>query len=183
MSLSEVIRIGISRCLLGDEVRYDGGHKRDPLILSAFGSLVEWVPVCPEVELGMGTPREPIHLVASHDGVPSSGERVRLVAVQSREDWTARMEAWAALRTQALVHLNLAGYILKKDSPSCGMDGVRVHHGTGEVTRTGRGLFAQALIDALPDLPVEEEGRLQHAEVRAHFIKRVLAYHRAVRQP
>ncbi len=180
MSFPEVVRIGISRCLLGDQVRYDGGHKRDPVILSAFGPLVEWVPVCPEVEIGMGTPREPIHLVASRDGVPSSGERVRLVAVQTGEDWTARMAEWAALRVQSLARLNLSGYILKQDSPSCGMGGVRVVHGTGEVTRSGRGLFAQALIDALPNLPVEEEGRLQIAEVREHFIERVLAYHQRI---
>jgi uncharacterized protein YbbK (DUF523 family) len=171
------IRIGISRCLLGDEVRYDAGHKRDALILSVFGPRVEWVPVCPEVEIGMGTPREAIHLLASRDGVPSAGERVRLVAVQSGEDWTARMKAWAAIRARELVQLNLSGYILKKDSPSCGMEGVAVRHGE-RTTRTGRGLFAEALIDALPHLPIEEEGRLQDAAIRENFIERVFAHHR-----
>ena len=72
-------RIGISRCLLGDEVRHDGGHKRDPFLVSTFGRFVEWVPVCPEIEVGMGTPREPIQLVVSQDGVPSDGQTVRLV--------------------------------------------------------------------------------------------------------
>ena len=169
-------RIGISRCLLGDAVRYDGGHKRDSLILAAFGPHVEWVPVCPEVEIGMGTPREPIQLVASRDGVPSGPERVRLVGVQSGEDWTARMEAWTAERVRELARLKLSGYILKKDSPSCGMDAVPVRHADG-VTRTGRGLFAQALMDALPDLPVEDEARLQDAAIRERFIARVFAYH------
>jgi uncharacterized protein YbbK (DUF523 family) len=173
-------RIGISRCLLGDEVRYDGGHKRDSLILGLFGSHVEWVPVCPEVEIGMGTPREPIQLVASRDGVPSGDERVRLVGVQSREDWTARMGAWAAERVRELARLKLSGYILKKDSPSCGMDAVPVRHADG-VTRTGRGLFAQALVDALPDLPVEDEARLQDAAICERFIERVFAYHRKLR--
>ena len=173
-------RIGISRCLLGDAVRHDGGHKRDSLVLAAFGSQVEWVPVCPEVEIGMGTPREPIQLVAGREGVPSGHERVRLVGVQSREDWTARMAAWAADRVRELERQELSGYILKKDSPSCGMDAVPVRHADG-VTRTGRGLFAQALMDALPDLPVEDEARLQDRAIREQFIARVFAYHRRSR--
>jgi uncharacterized protein YbbK (DUF523 family) len=170
-------RIGISRCLLGDEVRYDGGHKRDSVLLDVLGPRVEWVPVCPEVEVGMGTPREPIHLVASADGVPSAGERVRLVGVQSREDWTARMEAWAAKRARELVELKLSGYILEKDSPSCGPHAVSVRHGE-RTTRTGRGLFAQALTDVLPHLPIEDEARLQDASIREDFIARVFAYDR-----
>ena len=170
-------RIGISRCLLGDEVRYDGAHKRDSLILDVFGPHVDWVPVCPEVEVGMGTPREPIQLVASRDGVPSAYERVRLVGVQSRNDWTGQMRAWAGQRVRELADLKLSGYILKKDSPSCGTDAVPVRH-REDVTRTGRGLFAQALMDALPDLPVEDEARLRDAAIRERFIERVFAYHR-----
>jgi uncharacterized protein YbbK (DUF523 family) len=170
-------RIGISRCLLGDEVRYDGGHKRDALILDILGSQVEWVPVCPEVEVGMGTPREPIQLVASRDGVASGDERVRLVGVQSDEDWTARMHAWAAERVREIADLDLSGYILKKDSPSCGMEAVPVRR-ADRITRTGRGLFAQALMNALPDLPVEDEARLHDAAIRERFLKRVFAHHR-----
>jgi uncharacterized protein YbbK (DUF523 family) len=171
-------RIGISRCLLGDEVRYDGGHKRDSTVLGALGSQVEWVPVCPEVEIGMGTPREPIQLIASGDGVPSGNEHVRLVGLQTREDWTARMEAWAAERVRELERLELSGYILKKDSPSCGLEAVPVRH-ADSVTRTGRGLFAQALVEALPDLPVEDEARLQDSAIREQFIARVFAYQRS----
>src|SRR5262245_65127600 len=89
-------RIGISRCLLGDEVRYDGGHKRDAFLVSTFGRFVEWVPVCPEVEIGMGTPREAIHLVASADGAPSNAQPVRLLGVRSGEDWTTRMTTFAS---------------------------------------------------------------------------------------
>ncbi len=166
-------RIGISRCLLGDEVRYDGGHKRDPFLVSTFGRFVEWVPVCPEVEVGMGTPREPIHLVASNDG----GSPLRLVGVTSREDWTARMTTFAASRVRALKSATLAGYVLKQDSPSCGLDGVRVLAGE-RVTRSGRGLFADALVGMLPDLPVVEEGLLNDPAQRENFVERVFAYQR-----
>jgi uncharacterized protein YbgA (DUF1722 family)/uncharacterized protein YbbK (DUF523 family) len=170
-------RIGISRCLLGDEVRYDGGHKCDPFLVSTFGRFVEWVPVCPEIEVGMGTPREPIQLVVSQDGVPSGGQPVRLVGVKSRTDWTTRMTTFAASRLRELKDADLAGYVLKKDSPSCGLERVRVHD-DGHVTRTGRGLFAEALIQKLPNLPVEEEGRLNDPALRENFVERVFAYQR-----
>jgi uncharacterized protein YbbK (DUF523 family) len=170
-------RIGISRCLLGDEVRYDGGHKRDPILVETFGRFVEWVPVCPELEMGMGTPREPIHLVASADGVPSGAHRVRLLGVHSAHDWTRDMDRWRRTRVRELARENLSGYVLKKDSPSCGLERVRVH-GTRGVTRSGRGLFAQALLDAFPNLPMEDEERLHDPQVRHDFIERVFAYHR-----
>jgi uncharacterized protein YbgA (DUF1722 family)/uncharacterized protein YbbK (DUF523 family) len=170
-------RIGISRCLLGDEVRHDGGHKRDPFLVSTFGRFVEWVPVCPEVEVGMGTPREAIHLVASADGVPGGAQMVRLVGVKSRQDWTARMATFAASRSQELKSADLAGYVLKKDSPSCGLERVRVRDGE-RVTRSGRGLFAEALVTEFPNLPIEEEGRLNDPALRENFVERVFAYQR-----
>jgi uncharacterized protein YbbK (DUF523 family) len=169
--------VGISRCLLGDEVRYDGGHKRDNMLLDVFGPCVEWVPVCPEVEMGMDTPREPIHLVSGSDGVESGPHRVRLVGVSSGRDWTAAMVAWRRQRLRELSEAGLCGYVLKQDSPSCGIDGVRVEV-DGGVTRTGRGLFAQALLDAMPDLPIEDEGRLQEDRARERFLARVRAHHR-----
>ena len=162
-------RVGISRCLLGDGVRYDGGHKRDALLLDTLGRHVEWVPVCPEVEVGMSTPREPIHLVAAHDGV-------RMIGVCSGRDWTEAMDRWARDKIRELVGAAVSGYVLKQDSPSCGMDGVRVQSDAG-VERTGRGLFAQALVDTLPGLPIEEEGRLRDRGVRENFLERVFAYH------
>jgi uncharacterized protein YbbK (DUF523 family) len=168
-------RVGISRCLLGDEVRHDGGHKRDALLISTLGAVVEWVPVCPEVEVGMGTPREAIDLIDSADGVPAGQARVRLLGVRSRTDWTDRMTTCSAERVRAFVDLD--GYVLKSDSPSCGLHGVRVH-GSGGVARVGRGLFAEALVQRLPDLPVEEEARLHDQSVRESFINRVLAYRR-----
>jgi uncharacterized protein YbgA (DUF1722 family)/uncharacterized protein YbbK (DUF523 family) len=173
-------RVGISRCLLGDEVRYDGGHKRDRWLVETFGPYVQWVSVCPEVEVGMGTPREPIHLVAARDGVPSGEHRVRLLGVNTQHDWTRAMDRWRRTRIRELANANLSGYILKKDSPSCGPDGVRVDVGAS-VTRTGRGLFAQALIDACPNLPVEDEGRLQDPEARDQFVERLFAYQRVRR--
>ncbi len=168
-------RVGISRCLLGDEVRYDGGHKRDALLIATMGTLVEWVPVCPEVEVGMGTPREPIDLVESVDGVPAGRVRVRLLGVHSRTDWTERMTTWSEERLRTLVDLD--GYVLKSESPSCGLQGVRVHESAG-VARTGRGLFAEALVRTLPELPVEEATRLCEADIRNDFIQRVLARQR-----
>jgi uncharacterized protein YbgA (DUF1722 family)/uncharacterized protein YbbK (DUF523 family) len=170
-------RIGISRCLLGDEVRYDGGHTRDPFLVSTFGRFVEWVPVCPEVEAGMGTPREAIHLVASTNGVPSGPSPLRLVGVKSGEDWTTRMTTFAASRVRELKAADLAGYVLKSDSPSCGLERVRVHNGS-RVTRIGRGLFSEALVAECSNLPVEDEEGLNDPALRENFVERVFAYQR-----
>jgi uncharacterized protein YbgA (DUF1722 family)/uncharacterized protein YbbK (DUF523 family) len=158
-------------------VRYDGGHKRDAFLSKTVGRFVEWVPVCPEVEVGMGIPREAIHLVSADDGVTSAGERVRLVGVRSGRDWTEAMTRYARKRVRDLARADLSGYVLKKDSPSCGMDRVRVHHGS-TATRNGRGLFAEALVQAMPNLPIEEEGRLNDPVLRENFIERVFAYQR-----
>src|SRR5512133_3246689 len=112
------VRIGVSSCLLGQKVRFDGGHKRDAFLVDTFGRHVEWVPVCPEVEVGMGTPREPIRLVRH-------GAAVRLLGVKSAIDHTQAMRQWAARRADELASEDLDGYILKKDSPSCGMERVK----------------------------------------------------------
>ena len=132
------IRIGISSCLLGHEVRFDGGHKRDRFLTDTFGPFVEWVPVCPEVESGFGTPREAMRLV-SDDG------RLRLVKVKSGEDVTDVMERYARSRVERLDQEQLCGYVLKKDSPSCGMERVKVYDAQKVPARSGRGLFAAAL--------------------------------------
>ncbi len=174
-ALMERPRVGISRCLLGDAVRYDGTHKRDAVLVDTLSRHVEWVPVCPEVEIGMGTPREPIGLVAHAHGVPSAGARVRLVGLSTGEDWTGRMQAWAHERLKALVPLGLSGYVFKARSPSCGIHGVPVQ--AGDMERVGRGLFAQVLIAAMPDLPVADEEELTHTAGRDDFLGRVRAYH------
>jgi len=148
-------RVGISRCLLGDAVRYDGGHKRNDVIIETFGPVVEWVPVCPEVEAGMTTPREPIELVPSGDGL-------HVIGITTRRDWTADMTRFAAARIATLEALELSGYIFKSGSPSCGLE--------------GPGLFARVVMNALPGLPIEDEMRLQDAGIRAGFLARVRAY-------
>jgi len=166
------IRIGVSACLLGQEVRFDGGHKRNDFLTGTLGDFVEFVAVCPEIDIGLGIPRESLRLVRSGDGA------VRMVANKSGADLTEAMNAYAERRVAALEREDLSGYVLKKDSPSCGMERVRVYGRTGMPMRDGRGLFAAALIRRLPNLPVEEEGRLNDPNLRENFIERVFAYHR-----
>jgi uncharacterized protein YbbK (DUF523 family) len=163
-----MLRVGISACLVGQEVRFDGGHKRDPLLFEMFGPGVEWVPVCPEVEVGMGTPREPLRL-ERHAG------RVRMVTIDTRMDYSGRMEAWSQKRLAELARLELDAYVLKSDSPSCGKDGVKVFSPAASPVRDGRGLFAEALIAAMPWLPVEDEARLRDRNVRNDFLARIAA--------
>ena len=165
-------RIGISACLLGDEVRFDGGHKRDPFLTDVLGGHVEWVRVCPEVEVGMGTPRETLRLVRGDDG------RVRMQTTRAGVDHTDSMTAWAARRLKQLAQEDLSGYVLKKDSPSCGMERVKVFSGSGMPERNGRGIYAEALLAHFPNLPIEEEGRLSDPRLRENFIERVFAYRR-----
>ena len=164
-------RIGISSCLLGIKVRHDGGHKHDVLITQTLGRHVEWVPVCPEFEVGMGVPREAVRLVGS----PANP---KMIADKSGKDWTLEMQSYANKRVRKLKDMDLSGYILKKDSPSCGMERVRIYGPKGVPYRQGRGLFAQALMTKLPLLPVEEEGRLYDPGLRENFIERVFGYHR-----
>jgi len=165
------IRVGISSCLLGEEVRYDGGHQKDAYITGVLARYFTWVPVCPETEVGMGVPREPIRLVGD-------AAAPRLMGVTSGTDHTARMREFAGRRVDELRRRELSGYILKRGSPSCGLERVKVYAGDGPPSRTGTGLFARALTDALPLLPVEEEGRLDDAHLRDNFITRVFAYRR-----
>ena len=167
----EPIRLGISACLLGEQVRFDGGHKRDTFLTETFGRFVEWVPVCPEVECGFGTPREPMRLVRVENGV-------RLLTVKSGIDLTAPMERYSRSRVSALAAENLSGYVLKKDSPSCGLERVKIYDRHGAPARNGRGLFAAALAAAYPYLPIEEEGRLADPRLRDNFVERVFAYSR-----
>jgi uncharacterized protein YbgA (DUF1722 family)/uncharacterized protein YbbK (DUF523 family) len=171
MSIKAKPRLGISACLLGRNVRYDGGHKRDLFLTQVLGPFVEWVPVCPELEAGMGVPRESVRLMA-----PAA--RPRMIAERSGADWTKAMNDLSARRAHELARLNLSGYVFKKDSPSCGMARVRIYKAEGGVTRDGTGLFARAIMNELPLLPVEEEGRLNHPALRENFIERIFAHQR-----
>ena len=165
------VRLGISRCLLGEPVRYDGGHKRNEFLTDVLGQHVEWVPVCPEVEAGFGTPREAMRLV---DDVAEP----RLLTVRSHHDYTGRMRRYANTRVRELRTVNLSGYVFKKDSPSCGTRRVRVYARDGRLLGTGTGLFAEAFQRAFPLTPIEEEGRLRDQGLREHFIERLFGYHR-----
>ncbi|EIC30644.1 YbgA family protein [Methylomicrobium album] len=163
------IPIGISSCLLGQEVRFDGGHKHDFYITGTLGQYFEFHPFCPEVEIGLGVPRPTLHLV-NVDG------QVRCVGVKDSEhDVTERLRAYAeGLKDR---HAGLCGYILKKDSPSCGMERVKVYHG-GQPRKEGGGIYAEAMMKANPLLPVEEEGRLGDPGLRENFVQRVYVYYR-----
>lgn len=165
------LRVAISACLLGERVRFDGGHRRDDFVLGLLDRYVEWIPVCPEVEVGMGIPREPVILV----GNPESP---RLIGRRSGQDWTDRMEQWAAVRLEELSALDLDGFILKKGSPSCGLFRVPVYTESGTPRWTGPGLFARALIRRFPLLPIEEEGRLRDPILRERFIAALFTYRR-----
>jgi uncharacterized protein YbgA (DUF1722 family)/uncharacterized protein YbbK (DUF523 family) len=165
------LRLGISRCLLGEEVRFDGGHKRDNFLTEVFGRYVEWVSVCPEVEAGLGTPREAMRLVGGPQGP-------RLVTIKSETDHTRALEMMTANRIAELKNLDLSGYVFKKGSPSCGIERVRIYNEHGMPNRNGVGLFARAFIEQFPLIPVEEEGRLCDPTLRENFIERVFCYRR-----
>jgi uncharacterized protein YbgA (DUF1722 family)/uncharacterized protein YbbK (DUF523 family) len=163
------VRLGISACLLGEKVRYDGGHKRDRFLTDVLGRHVEWVPVCPEVEIGMGTPREPIQLVQGAGGI-------RLLGVTSELDHAEAMRRFARKKLDELIEQGIRGYVLKKDSPSCGMDRVKLYDEQGVSRRQGVGVFAEALMRRLPHLPIADEARLSDARLRENFIERIFAY-------
>lgn len=169
MSPSPRLRLGVSSCLLGERVRYDGDHKLDRFITGTLGKYFEFVPVCPEVAIGLGVPRPPIRLVGD-PAVP------RAVGIESPKlDVTGKLAAYG--RRQAHMLDNLDGYILKSRSPSCGMERVKVYAGHGHA-KTGRGIYAAAFLEVQPLLPVEEEGRLGDPALRDNFLERVFACRR-----
>jgi uncharacterized protein YbgA (DUF1722 family)/uncharacterized protein YbbK (DUF523 family) len=168
------IRLGLSSCLLGAKVRFDGGHRWDRFITDTLGQYVEFVPVCPEVECGLGVPREPMRL----EGQPAAP---RLVTVRTRQDLTQRLLTWTRRRVEELAHEDLDGYIFKAKSPSCGMARVKVYNDRGVFTTTGVGLLARVFLDHFPLLPVADEGRLHDPELRENFIERIF-FHRRWRE-
>lgn len=168
---SEPIRVGISSCLLGRRVRFDGGHKRDRYLTDVLGDWIEWVSVCPEVEIGLGTPRPTIRL----EGRPDDP---RLIEPKSGDDLTERMRTYSETRVTELRELDLDGYVLKRASPSCGMERVRVWNSGGMPEKKGAGIFAAVLLQRWPNLPVEEEGRLNDPVLRENFVERLFCRHR-----
>jgi len=160
----EKLRLGISSCLLGEKVRFDGSHKHDRFLTGTLGRYVEYVPVCPEVELGLPTPRETLRLV----GQP---ENQRLVFSKSGEDITESMQAWARKRVAELEKEDLSGFVFKSKSPSSGMARVKLYDKNGSPNTQGVGLFAKAFMEHFPLLPVEEDGRLHDPKLRENFIE------------
>lgn len=152
-------------------MRFDGGHKRDQFLADVLGRYVEWVPVCPEVEAGLGTPREAMRLV----GNP---RHPRLVTIESGRDYTRSLVTLTERRIEELQKMDLSGYVFKKDSPSCGVERVRIYSQHGMRSRNGIGVFARAFVERFPLIPVEEEGRLCDPLLRENFIERVFCYRR-----
>lgn len=167
----EKIRLGVSTCLLGEKVRYDGGHKLDHFLTDTLGQYVDYIPVCPEVECGFGIPREPFRLV----GDPKNP---RLVTTRTNQDHTERMVQWAWKRVEELEKEGLCGYIFKSGSPSSGMDRVKVFDSTGVPRKVGVGIFARVFMEHFPLLPVEDEGRLNDPELRENFVERIFTLKR-----
>jgi len=169
--MEERIRMGVSACLLGQQVRYDGGHKHDRYITDILGEYLEFVPVCPEVEAGFPIPRETFRLV----GDP---ENPRLVTTRGRVDHTERMNAWADKRVRELEKEDLCGFIFKKDSPNSGLMRVKVYNDKRMAEKNGVGLFARVFTRHFPLIPVEEEGRLNDAKLRETFIEQIFTLKR-----
>jgi uncharacterized protein YbgA (DUF1722 family)/uncharacterized protein YbbK (DUF523 family) len=165
------VRVAVSACLLGQKVRFDGGHKHDRYLTEVLGELLDWFPVCPELELGLGAPRESLRLVDGEDGP-------RLVAPRSGRDHTEPMRELAARRVGDALAAGVRGWILKKDSPTCGMSRVRIYGAGGMPHRDGAGILAAEIARLAPNLPVEEEGRLQDPRLRESFLTRLLVYDR-----
>jgi uncharacterized protein YbgA (DUF1722 family)/uncharacterized protein YbbK (DUF523 family) len=171
MMMDDKIKLGVSACLLGEEVRYDGGHKKDRFITQTLANYLEFVPVCPEVEAGFGVPRESMHL----EGDPDAPQ---LITTKSKRDVTEQMQTWAGKRVQELESEDLCGFIFKSRSPSSGMARVKVFSDKGMPAQTGVGLFARAFMDHFPLIPVEEEGRLHDNKLRENFIESIFVLKR-----
>jgi len=168
----EKILLGISSCLLGNKVRYDGQHKYDHFLAATLGEFVEYAPLCPEVECGLPVPREAMRLI----GTP---ENPRLVTIKEKIDHTERIKTWGEKRLEKLAKLPMCGFIFKSRSPSSGMERVKVYHENGGTpAKTGIGIFANMFMKKFPFLPVEEDGRLHDPALRENFIERIFIYKR-----
>jgi len=167
----EKIKIGLSSCLLGEKVRYDGGHKHDRYITETLGQYFEWVPVCPEVECGLPTPREAMHLIEPFDSP-------RLVTVRTGIDHTEKMLSWAEKKLKVLEQEHLSGFIFKSKSPSSGIGGVKIYTPSGMPSQRGKGIFGNTFMKHFPLIPVIDDGRLHDPGLRENFIERVFVYRR-----
>ncbi|MBI3547171.1 MAG: DUF1722 domain-containing protein [Gammaproteobacteria bacterium] len=170
MTEHKKIRLGISSCLLGQRVRYDGNHKQNDFVVGTLGRFFEWVPVCPEVAIGLGVPRPPIRLVTSQGATRALGVK------DASLDVTQKLATYGKQQARKLD--DISGYIFKSKSPSCGMERVKIYSHSGAARANGRGIYADAFLTTHPHLPAEEEGRLGDARLRDNFIERVFVYRR-----
>jgi uncharacterized protein YbgA (DUF1722 family)/uncharacterized protein YbbK (DUF523 family) len=169
--MEKPVKLGISSCLLGERVRWDGAHKLDRYLTDTLGKFVEYVPVCPEVECGFDIPREPFRQVGDPDSP-------RLITSRTKVDYTDRMTQWAGKRVRELEKEDLCGFIFKSRSPSSGMERVKVYNEKGIPVKKGVGMFARAFMAHFPLIPVEEDGRLHDPILRENFIERIFAFKR-----
>lgn len=170
--MTEKIRIGVSSCLIGEKVRWNGDHKQDRYVREILSRYFEYIPVCPEVEVGMGVPRETVALY----GDP---EKPSMISKKTQTDWTKPMEKYIKSRINTLSADDLCGYIFKSKSPSCGMGRVPLYSEFGShKVKHGPGMFANAFINSFPLVPTEEEGRLNDPRIRENFIVRVFSFKR-----
>ena len=167
----EKIRLGISSCLLGENVRYDGGHRHDRFLTDTLGQYVEYIPICPEVGCGLPVPREAMRL----EGNPDSP---RLMTIRTRQDMTDRMKTWSEKRVKELEKEGLCGFIFKSDSPSSGMERIKVYNEKAVPAKKGVGMFARIFMKHFPSLPVEDDGRLNDPILRENFIERIFVFKR-----
>lgn len=165
------VKIGIAKCLLGDKVRYDGGHKLDRYLRDVLGQYVDWVPVCPEVECGMGIPREAVRLAGNLD-------TPRLIGRKSGEDWTDRMQVWGRNKIEFLEKEDLCGYIFKHGSPSNAMGRMKVFQDNGKIFYNGVGIWSRMVMDYFKQLPCEDDGRLHDNGIKENFITRIFTLKR-----
>ncbi len=165
------VRLGVSSCLLGERVRYDGGHCRDDFVTEMLGPLVRWESICPEMGVGMGTPRPTIRLA-------EDGGQVRLVESRNGADHTGAMDAYSRRKLEQVNPNQLDGYIFKKNSPTCGLHRIAVYKGEMKAHKNGTGVFAQVVRDQYPDLPLEEDGRLNDDSLRESFVEQIFCRNR-----
>jgi uncharacterized protein YbgA (DUF1722 family)/uncharacterized protein YbbK (DUF523 family) len=171
IAMDDQIKLGVSACLLGNKVRYNGGHSRDSFVADTLSQYVAFFPVCPEVESGFPVPRETMRL----EGDPESP---RLVTTRTRQDHTDRMKTWCEGKVKELEELDLYGFIFRKGSPSSGMERVKVYSDKGVPSPRGIGMFARAFMERFPLLPVEEDGRLHDPGLRENFIEAIFVLKR-----
>jgi uncharacterized protein YbbK (DUF523 family) len=168
--MSANIKIGISSCLLGEPVRYDGTDKKDQFLINTFGRDIEWVPVCPEVEYGLPVPREEMRLYGNSD-------YPQLITVNTKVDHTKGLHKWIIHKLEELEDENLCGFIFKSRSPSCGPGDVNIYYASGRSVINGAGLFAGAFIRHFPCIPVESDEQLHNTVIKETFIKKISALH------